>query len=224
MTDYLLLFLSVFVGYGIALWIGVKNKQHWLSVFMAFSGAFLLSVTVFELLPEVYHSSDKHVGAFIMVGVLLQIVLEFFSKGAEHGHVHTHTKARFFPWLLFISLSIHALIEGFPIHPDNHILTAVIIHKIPITIILSLFFIGGNYKPFTIFLFMVLFAVMTPLGNWGAQNNAILSTYKLEITAVAIGVIFHVSTTILFESSKNHTFNFSKMLAVVVAVVLAYFL
>ena len=48
--------------------------------------------------------------------------------------------------------------------------------------------------------------------------------YHQEITAVAIGVLFHVSTTILFESSKNHQFNVSKMSAVVVAIILAYFI
>jgi len=37
-------------------------------------------------------------------------------------------------------------------------------------------------------------------------------------------VFLHVSTTILFESSKNHQFNISKMTAVVVAILIAYFM
>ncbi len=225
MIHYILLFLSVFIGYGIATLINARKSNKWLPVIMAFSGSFLLSVTVFELLPEVYHNStNKIIGGFIMIGVLLQIILEFFSKGAEHGHVHIHSNTEAFPWLLFVSLSIHALIEGFPINHGNHILTAVIIHKIPITIILSLFFFKANYKPILILVFMTLFAVMTPLGNWASQHITVLQQYKPEITALAIGVILHVSTTILFESSKNHTFNLSKMTAVIIAVGLAFLL
>ena len=65
---------------------------------------------------------------------------------------------------------------------------------------------------------------MTPLGNWLSNNFEITQNYQREITAVAIGVFFHVSTTILFESSKNHQFNLSKMSAVILAIVIAYFL
>src|SRR5210317_1792916 len=92
-----------------------KSKQL-LKLLLAFSGAFLLSVLIFELFPELYeHQDPKQMGLFILLGILLQIVLEFFSKGAEHGHVHLHPQKTIFPWLLFISLSIHALFEGFPV-------------------------------------------------------------------------------------------------------------
>ncbi len=192
---------------------------------MAFSGSFLLSITVFELFPEIYNNSlNKSIGVFVMIGVLLQIILEFFSKGAEHGHVHHHSDAIAFPSVLFFSLAIHAFIEGFPIHNDNHMLEAVIIHKIPIAIILSLFFFKSNFSPKITLLFMVLFAGMTPLGNWASQQLPILINYKSEITAIAIGVILHVSTTILFESSKNHTFNLAKLLTILLGVIIAFLL
>jgi hypothetical protein len=65
---------------------------------------------------------------------------------------------------------------------------------------------------------------MTPLGNWISNYYEIAHVYKTQITAVAIGVFLHVSTTILFESSKNHKFNLSKMTAVIIAIIIAYFL
>ena len=64
------------------------SQRKNLKLLLAFSGAFLLSITVFNFLPEVYNNSNKPVGLFIMIGILLQVILEFFSKGAEHGHVH----------------------------------------------------------------------------------------------------------------------------------------
>ena len=220
---YLLLFLSVFLGYIIALVLKVKDVKS-LSIFLAFSGAFLLALTIFELLPEVYQDPSKSIGVYIIAGILLQIVLEFFSQGAEHGHVHIHEHNNSFPWLLFISLSIHALLEGIPINENNNLLLGIMVHKIPIALILSIFFIKANYKKTTTLLFLILFGLMTPLGNWFSNNFEIIQNYHKEITAVAIGVFFHVSTTILFESSKNHQFNVSKMSAVLIAVIMAYFL
>jgi len=221
--SYLLLFLSVIIGYIVALFLKVKEIKH-ISIFLAFSGSFLLSVTIFELLPEVYQNPSKEIGIYIIIGILLQIFLEFFSKGAEHGHVHTKTDKHQFPWLLFISLSIHALLEGFPITEENNLMIGIIVHKIPIALILSLFFIKANYSKTVTLAFLFLFALMTPLGNWLSNQHLFSSDQELKITAITIGIFLHVSTTILFESSKNHKFNLSKMSAVILAVLIAYFL
>lgn len=221
--NYLLLFLAVVTGYIVALILQKKDLKN-MEVFMAFSGAFLLSITVFELLPRVFESSSKNIGVYIMLGILLQIFLEFFSKGAEHGHVHLHSENKHFPWILFVSLSIHAFMEGFPISEDNNLLIAIIIHKVPVAIILSFFFITACYKRSTTLFFLFFFALMTPLGNFISNNYTLLHQYETEITAVVIGIFLHVSTTILFESSKNHKFNLPKMTAVILAVVIAYFI
>jgi zinc transporter ZupT len=195
-----------------------------MEVFLAFSGAFLLSITVFELLPEVFETPSKRIGVYIMLGILLQIFLEFFSKGAEHGHVHIHSEAKHFPWILFVSLSIHAFMEGFPISAHNNLLLAILIHKIPVAIILSFFFITAGYRKTTTLIFLFLFALMTPLGSYISTNYSVVHQYETELTAMVIGIFLHVSTTILFESSKNHKFNLSKMTAVILAVIIAYFI
>lgn len=221
--NYLLLFLAVAVGYVVAVFLKKREMRN-MEVFLAFSGAFLLSITVFELLPEVFETPSKDIGVYIMLGILLQIFLEFFSKGAEHGHVHLHSEAKHFPWILFVSLSIHAFMEGFPISEENNLLVAIIIHKIPVAIILSFFFITAGYRKITTLLFLFFFAIMTPLGNFISTNYSIVHHYETEITAMVIGIFLHVSTTILFESSKNHKFNLTKMTAIILAVILAYFL
>src|SRR5690606_5030407 len=119
--SYILLFSSVLVGFLIAFLLRKKELRNF-EVFLAFSGGFLLSITVFELLPEVFATPSKSVGVYIMIGVLLQIFLEFLSKGAEHGHIHFHEEDKAFPWMLFISLCIHAFIEGMPISEKNNLL------------------------------------------------------------------------------------------------------
>ena len=157
--NYIVLFLAVIIGYFIASLVKGKNIKF-MPIFLAFSGSFLLSITMLELLPEVFEVASKLTGVYILIGILLQICLEFFSKGAEHGHVHMDAQKHVFPWVLFFSLSIHAFLEGFPIDEHNHLLIGVLVHKLPISIILSLFFIKAGYSKFVSLSFLVLFAVI----------------------------------------------------------------
>jgi zinc transporter ZupT len=219
--NYILPLLSVLVGFFIALWLKPKNKTN-LKLLLAFSGSFLLSLTVINLLPEVYHSENHNIGIFIMVGILFQIILEFFSKGAEHGHVHGHDKLHQMPWLLFISLCIHALLEGFPVGHHHELAVGIAIHHLPIAIILTTFFLNAELNKTVLFLFMVSFALMTPLGTLFSDKLYVLNNYYNEITAVVIGILFHISSTIIFESSEGHKFNIAKISMIVLGIVLAY--
>lgn len=221
--NYLLPILAIAVGYFFVI-LFKPEKPGSIKLFLAFSGAFLLALTVFELLPEVYDSQNKNIGIFIMAGILLQIFLEFFSKGAEHGHVHIHSKNTTFPWLLFLSLSIHSFLEGIPIHDHDHLLIGIIIHKIPIAIILTVFFVQAGYSTKNSLLFLLLFSLMTPAGSFASEKFEFLELYYVEATAVVIGIFLHVSTTILFESSEGHKFNLAKLLIVIFATLLAYLL
>lgn len=222
--SYLLLILVVLLGALIVFLL--KPSNHFVRLLLAFSGAYLLSVTILHLLPDVYQHSEstKLIGVLILVGIIVQSVLESFSKGAEHGHIHLHSDTSKFPWLLFVSLSIHAFSEGLPIHHANdNLLWAIMVHKIPIAIVLTSFFIGANYPKKTTFLFLVLFALMSPLGILVADKVPVISEYHTQITAFIIGVFLHISTIILFESTENHTFNYKKFAAIILGVLLTVF-
>ncbi len=218
--NYLLPLFSVLFGYAIALFLKPKNKTN-LKLLLAFSGSFLLSMTVIHLLPEVYETKNKFTGVWIMLGILFQIVLEFFSKGAEHGHVHGHEKLENIPWLLFISLCIHALLEGFPVAQHDDLAIGIAIHHLPIAIILTSFFKNANLNPKAILLFMVVFAIMTPLGTVLSEFLWFLTPFYNQITAVVIGILFHISSTIIFESSEGHKFNIAKISMILLGLFLA---
>lgn len=220
--NYLLPLLSVLLGYILALIIKPKNKTN-LKLLLAFSGSFLLSLTVMHLLPEVYESHSHNIGIFIMLGILFQIILEFFSKGAEHGHVHGQPNMTHIPWLLFISLCIHAFLEGFPVGHHHDLAVGIAIHHLPIAIILTTFFINAHLNKKAIFAFMITFALMTPLGTLASDYLAVLHDYHTQITAVVIGILFHISSTIIFESSEGHKFNVAKVSMIVLGIILAYF-
>lgn len=221
--NYLLPFLSVLMGYGVALFLQPKNKKN-LKLLLAFSGSFLLSLTVVHLLPEVYQNSNHSIGIFIMVGILFQIILEFFSKGAEHGHVHGHETMVQIPWLLFISLCIHAFLEGLPVNRHHNLAWGISIHHLPIAVILTTFFIKSQLNKTAILFFMLTFAIMTPLGTLVANKVGFLTEYYTEITAIVIGILFHISSTIIFESSEGHKFNIAKVSMIVLGILLAYFI
>ncbi len=196
-----------------------------MKLLLAFSGAFLLSITVFELLPEVYTSlKPRIIGLYIMVGILFQIFLEFFSKGAEHGHIHHQSETSSFPWLLFLSLCIHAFMEGFPINHQNDMVYGVLIHKIPIAILITSFLLNSGFKTYKTAFFLFVFALMTPLGTMISNEVTIDSGLLSSINAVVIGIFLHISTIILFESSEGHRFNLGKIIAIAAAVLLAYFI
>jgi zinc transporter ZupT len=222
--NYLLPLLSVLLGYIVALVLKPQNKTN-LKLLLAFSGSFLLSLTVMHLLPDVYESKDSNIGIFIMMGILFQIILEFFSKGAEHGHVHGHPNMSHIPWLLFISLCIHAFLEGFPVgHHHDNLAIGIAIHHLPIAIILTTFFINSHLNKKAIFAFMITFAIMTPLGTFASDYFPVLNQYTTQITAVVIGILFHISSTIIFESSEGHKFNIAKVSMIISGILLAFFL
>lgn len=218
--NYILPFLSVVLGYVIALILKPKSKKN-LKLLLAFSGSFLLSITVMDLLPEVYEIHSHSVGIFIMIGILFQIILEFFSKGAEHGHVHGHDKIQEMPWLLFISLCIHAFFEGFPVGHHHDLAFGIAIHHLPIAIILTTFFLNAELSKTTLFVFMLTFALMTPLGTFMSETIPTLAHYYTEITAIVIGILFHISSTIIFESSEGHKFNIAKISMIILGILLA---
>ncbi|WP_430613281.1 ZIP family metal transporter [Flavobacterium sp. JP2137] len=235
---YILPLLSILIGYLVAIILRPKNKKN-LKLLLAFSGSFLLTLTVTHLLPEVYtaaesmghgaldhdhsHDHSSSIGIFIMVGIVFQIILEYFSKGAEHGHVHLPNKMEAMPWLLFISLCLHALLEGMPLSQHLDLALGIAIHHLPIAVILTTFFINAGMDKKKVLFFMLVFSLMTPLGTYVSGSFSFLQQYYAEISAIVVGILFHISSTIIFESNEDHRFNLSKLGAIILGVIVAYF-
>ena len=70
--SYIVLFLSVL--FGMLLVIFLKPNKHVTRLLLAFSGAYLLSITILHLLPEVYNPTSDGVvsGVLIICGILFQ--------------------------------------------------------------------------------------------------------------------------------------------------------
>ncbi|MEN8186651.1 MAG: ZIP family metal transporter [Bacteroidota bacterium] len=219
---YLALILAVLIGFLFAHLLSPKTKV--IQLFLSFSGAYLLSITVLHLIPEVFETKQKNIGIFILIGIVLQTVLEYLSKGAEHGHIHSHGNENHIPWLLLFSLNIHAFLEGMPLGLENNfnLLWAIIVHKIPVTIILAVFLRNSKLSRSSIYSIIVVFALMSPLGSYFARNFSYLYQYETQINAIIIGVFLHISTAILFESSENHQFNLKKFASILIGFGIAF--
>jgi zinc transporter ZupT len=224
MNKYLLPVIAIAIGVIIA-FITKKQKSKGTKLLLSFSGAFLLALTLFDLLPEVYHHLEaKQTGLFIMCGILLQIILEFLSKGIEHGHDQLHKDNKEFPWVLFISLCIHSFLEGFPIHQHNDMVYGVLIHKIPIAVLITTFLFKSNYSKVQVIGFLLIFTVMTPLGTYISNNTILANEYIDIVNAIVIGIFLHIATTILFETSEGHQFNLSKLVVICLGILIAHFI
>jgi zinc transporter ZupT len=215
---YLLPFLAVCIGAFIAFFVQPKTTKG-MKLLLAFSGAFLLGVLILEMLPQVYGKGDHTAGLWILMGILFQNLLEFFSKGAEHGHAH-HAANKQLPWVLVISLCIHAFFEGLPLNTQPTLLLAVSIHKIPIGLVVGILLHQTKVRSITKAIVLFLFSLMSPMGSF---FGGLIDSPEMisQIEPFIVGILFHISTTILFESSEGHNFNLQKFLSIVLGIAVA---
>tara|TARA_B100000700_G_C14984146_1_gene827918 strand:- start:113 stop:808 length:696 start_codon:yes stop_codon:yes gene_type:complete len=227
LTSILYLFLSVAIG-AIIVEIFKPKKSKNIQILLTFSGAYLLAVSVLHLIPELFQSNIKEgIGVFILTGFLIQILLEYFSKGIEHGHFH---KEKVIPITVMISLCIHALFEGIPLggnhfheHTQEALLTGIVLHKAPVSIVLFSLFLQSGMKKMQAYFLLFLFALMAPIGVFSAHLFTDLNQYSNEIMAIVIGMFLHISTTIIFESTDRHRFSLQKIITIITGTIIAIF-
>lgn len=230
---------AVVVGGLTVVYLQATNKTQLIKLLLAFSGGFMLSIAFTHFIPELYEHQTASIGYFILLGFLIQLLLEFFSGGIEHGHVHIHKDEKM-PWALFISLSLHSVIEGVPLgnilgginysaekhHDLNSLFFGILFHQIPVAIALMTLLVKSNASTIRSWTLLILFALMTPMGvitgliipaeNLGLSEDIIL--------AIVVGIFLHISTTIIFETSENHKFNLLKLVSILIGCSFAFLL
>ncbi|QCR23936.1 ZIP family metal transporter [Pontibacter sp. SGAir0037] len=219
------------------------DNVKWLKMALAFSGAYLFTITIIHLLPDVLlNNSNPHVvGYWVLTGFFLQLVLELFSHGVEHGHMHTngHKHTHTLPYLLLGSLFIHSFLEGSilveggsqhvgHVHERNNfyvVLLGVALHHIPAAFALMSVLLSrlGSFKK--AFMWLLIFAVGAPLGiiisNYILGSEAMGGKVFVALTGIVAGNFLHISTTILFETTPDHRFNRNKLIATLLGLSLA---
>ena len=81
--SYILLIIAVILG--VTLVFILKPSKKFIQLLLAFSGAYLLSVTILHLLPEVYIEGNdyKNIGIYILIGIISTICFGIFFEGSR---------------------------------------------------------------------------------------------------------------------------------------------
>ncbi len=251
---------------GIIVWVVlIPGRRHVspkaLDYITVFGGAFLFASCFINLVPHMFLGDDPHrfvtpgfhfkIAAAVMLGFLIQLLLEQLTKGAEHGHNHCpcceeeheaeehhhdhhphaghcHNASIHPVTGLIIGLSIHAFLEGMPmidLDGDIHqgLLYGIVLHNIPIALVLVGLFMHNGYGFWKSLLLLSIFAVMTPLGSlcnlYLMPDNEVLQSLLM---GVVVGILLHVSVSILFDHDHNN-FSWAKFALILVAFIAAYF-
>jgi len=193
------------------------------------------------------HGPMKTIGLFILLGFFIQLILDYLTKGVEHGHLHSkcpehgahdhehHTHNAVAYWPVLIGLSLHSFLESMPLAAgfaevslQRHLLLGIIIHNIPIALVFMSLMLQHKVPKVKSIILLGVFAISGPIGVMvsnllGMHFVADMDMFFRYSMAVVVGIFLHISTTILFETDENHRFNLLKFIVIVVGALAAMF-
>ena len=228
--DLLLLLFSA-LGAGLLVFLVPRVNTVSFKLTLVFAGAYLFSITIIHLLPELFTVAENpsEIGFYVLVGFFMQIFLAQLTSGVEHGHLHepageSHHHGFSATTLLF-ALCFHAFMEGTLLaHPAQHIhhhetqslLFGIILHKMPAAFALMSVLRVQMRSIKKAVLLLLIFSLASPLGilvSVQFHNLALVGDKAfLILYALVCGNFLHISTTIFFESTPEHRFYFKRLI------------
>lgn len=240
-TKLLVLFLTPLLS-GLTIYLVPKSKSTNYKLLLVFAGSYLFAITVIHILPELYSQNTglELIGLFVLAGFFLQQLLEYFTSGIEHGHVHTHEQhiheghhvhhpqtdhqKSISALVLLFALCIHAFLEGSilaqPVNSEaiydvNAILLGIALHRAPAAFALMTVLAFQLRSKNRALPYLFGFSLAAPIGlllsTYLASQEIISTTFLIYLYALVCGNFLHISTTIVFESSPEHKFNARKL-------------
>lgn len=217
---------------GVAVWslmtlVGRKVPDGIMRGITVFGGAFLLGICVLGLLPEATEGTSRLPFFCILAGFLIQQLLEALSAHAEHGHVEDHHNHGIPVLGLMLGLCLHAFLEGMPLVEtsgavNQGLVWGIVIHNIPVALILVALFTAHRMGFWRVLALLLLFGIMSPAGS--LVNLFLVQPDEEQqrmIIGLVIGVLLHVSSSILFDH-KQHGFSWLNLGLCVVAFAAAF--
>lgn len=218
---------------GLLIFLVPKGKNPNYKMLLVFAGSYLFAITVIHILPELYRQSLglEFIGMFVLLGFFLQQLLEYFTAGVDHGHVHgvANGDSHVHPHsvsaiVLLVALCIHAFLEGGmlaevssskPVYDVYAVLLGIVLHRAPaafalMTVLAVQLRSRGRAIPY-LFVFSLAAPIGLVLSSYLASAEALSSTGLIYLYALVSGNFLHISTTIVFESTPGHKFNARKM-------------
>lgn len=247
----LVLFLAPLLS-GLLIYLIPKNKGNNFKLLLVFAGSYLFGLTVIHILPDLYQTSAELelTGLFVLTGFFLQQLLEYFTSGVEHGHMHVREHGKhshghshlhhsqssrtLSAFVLLVALCVHAFLEGAmlakpisigSLYNVDAILLGIALHRAPAAFALMTVLTHQLHSRARALPHLLGFSLAAPAGlllSTYLVNHEVLSTQGLlYLYALVSGNFLHISTTIVFESSPEHRFNAKRMVVAVVGSLLA---
>lgn len=239
LASLLILFFSALLSGLLVFAVPNLEKKNY-KLALVFAGSYLFSITIIHIMPELFSQADNPttIGLYVLLGFFLQQILEYFTAGAEHGHIHQHKSEHGHgvssAMIVLVAMVIHSLLEGSLLahpsvihahHDANSLLVGIVLHKAPAAFALMSIIVCQLKQNKLAILFLVVFAIASPLGmlvgDFYVENNALADETFTILFAVVSGNFLHISTTIVFESSSNHHFNAKKLLTAILGALIA---
>jgi zinc transporter ZupT len=221
-------------------------KGNNFKLLLVFAGSYLFSITVTHILPELYrqHQEVELIGLFVLAGFFLQQLLEYFTSGVEHGHIHTqdhhnqgdhtHTHRAVSAIVLLSALCVHAFLEGSMLaqpvtmgfgYDVNAILLGIALHRAPAAFALMTVLASQLHSRNKALPHLLIFSLAAPVGllisSYFVESRVLSETGLIYLYALVSGNFLHISTTIVFESSPEHRFNAKKLAVAIVGALVA---
>lgn len=237
-TKLLVLFFAPFLS-GLLIYFAPRDRNANYKLLLVFAGAYLFAITVSHILPGLYseYGDLRMIGILVLAGFFLQLVLEYFTSGVEHGHIHSrahdhhdhhdhghHHGNSISAFVLLMALCIHAFLEGAmlaqpatgdSIYNVNAVLLGIVLHRAPAAFALMtvlVFQLGSIRKALP---YLIGFSLAAPIGlllsSYLSAEEIISRNGLVYLYALVCGNFLHISTTIVFESSPEHRFNARKL-------------
>ena len=227
----LVLFLIAIAGAAVYDRFGSLLRSQ-LNLILAFGGAFLIGIIFNHLVPEAY-ALNPNAGYIVVLGFLLQGMLEYMSQGVEHGHAHAFIESMPLSSEGLTDPAHHGHDHAGHVHLtgietiDSTLLVGLILHKFPVALVLMSMLDAFGVKRSSQWLALAFFGLTPMLGmlfykfllDSGGTIAQVLPQYA---GGLLIGILLHISTTILFETGDGHRFNRNKMLVTVAGLAMAF--
>jgi zinc transporter ZupT len=230
-----LLFFITFAGGAAALMLSKEQNLGFKHV-LTFSGAYLFSITVTHLLPEIFllkgdNHGDNYTAVFLLCGFFLQHILQQFSSGTEHGHFHHHAHEPHHSIVpIVVAMFLHSFLEGMllmhPVHEQHahgheevgfhgsSLLVGVIMHKVPEAFAFATVLYFRQKSRHKTLIYLILYSLCSPFGAFFGEIFTPLffsDTQVNYVFALVAGNFLHISTTIFFENNPQHLFDLKKL-------------
>ncbi len=227
-STIVILIVSTFLG-GISIYFFPSLKKN-LRLPLIFAGSYLFAITIIHIIPELFSitADPSSVGLYLLGGFFFQQILEYFSSGVEHGHVHkNHALSVSGRFSIIIALFIHSFLEGTLLthdspfhekHEAHSLLLGIVLHKMPAAFALMATMHDLGKRAFYL---LLLFSIASPLGLFLSDYLMLSEQILLIVFAIVCGSFLHISTTIFVETSPDHNPGLNKILISISGALLA---